>query len=77
MPLHIVPDYIIYDELKRERERRSRDDRPQLEVPRYTPYWPDEAERRNSERDEHDPSQDQPSPQQDEQERGEAIISMW
>lgn len=38
----MLPDYIIYDELKRERERREReqDQRPQLEIPRYMPYWP-------------------------------------
>jgi hypothetical protein len=38
----MLPDYIIYDELKRQRERqeRERDERPQLEVPRYMPYWP-------------------------------------
>ena len=38
----MLPEYIIYDELKRERERRerNRDQRPQLEVPRYLPYWP-------------------------------------
>lgn len=38
----MLPDYIIYDELRRreqleETERR----RPQLEIPRYVPYWPD------------------------------------
>ncbi len=39
----MLPDYIIYDELKRQRERleRERDNRPQLEVPRYVPYWPE------------------------------------
>jgi hypothetical protein len=38
----MLPDYIIYDELKRERERgeREQDQRPQLEIPRYMPYWP-------------------------------------
>ncbi len=44
MPVHIVPDYIIYDELKKQRERRSqeeREQRPQLEMPRYVPYWPE------------------------------------
>jgi hypothetical protein len=37
----MLPDYIIYDELKREREKkREQESRPQLEVPRYIPYWP-------------------------------------
>ena len=64
MPLHIVPDYIIYDELKKERQRKSRDNRPRLEVPKYVPMWPED------EHDEH-------SEAQDEQERGEVIIPMF
>lgn len=38
----MLPDYIIYDELRR-REEREQDERPrpQLEVPRYVPYWPE------------------------------------
>lgn len=41
-PEKYVPDYIIYDELKKQRrERVAREQRPQLEMPRYIPYWPD------------------------------------
>lgn len=41
-PHTYVPDYIIYDELKRKRESAQRDEkRPQLEMPRYMPYWPE------------------------------------
>lgn len=37
----MLPDYIIYDELKRERERREqREERPRLEIPLYMPQWP-------------------------------------
>lgn len=73
MPLHIVPDYIIYDELKKERERRIQDEqRPQLEVPRYVPYWPEPAVRESSEESFEDEQE-----RRDDQERGETIISMW
>ncbi len=39
----MLPDIFIYDELKRRRDRlnEQRDNRPQLEVPRYVPYWPE------------------------------------
>ena len=39
-----LPDYLIYDELERERQerRREEDERPRLEVPRYMPYWPED-----------------------------------
>lgn len=39
----MLPDIFIYDELKRRRDRldEQRDNRPQLEVPRYIPYWPE------------------------------------
>ncbi len=60
-----VPDYIIYDELKRERERAIRDERPRLEVPRYMPMWPDEF-----------PSEDEEADEGGE-ERGETVIRMW
>lgn len=40
----MLPEYIIYDELKRQREKEQSDDRPQLEIPRYMPYWPEESE---------------------------------
>lgn len=73
MPLHIVPDYIVYDELKKERARRIQDEqRPQLEVPRYSPYWP-ELTHENSDANPHD----EESERREDQERGETIISMW
>ena len=34
----MLPDYIIYDELKREREGKGREERPHLEIPHYMPY---------------------------------------
>lgn len=39
----MLPDYIIYDELKRERERRERErgGRPQIQIERPLPYWPE------------------------------------
>lgn len=61
----IVPDYIIYDELKKRRERAG--DRPRLEVPRYVPYWPESEEADGAEPDE------EPS----EGDRGEVTIPMW
>ena len=61
-----VPDYIIYDEMRRKRERAERDDRPRLEVPRYEPYWPPaDADADDSETREEKPS------------RGETVIRMW
>ena len=60
----IVPDYIIYDELKRKREEQQRrESQPRLEVPRYIPFWPEE------EPEEEDSSE--------ETERGEVVIPMW
>lgn len=49
-----LPDYLIYDELERERQerRREKEDRPRLEVPRYMPYWPDEEGEDEKESDE-------------------------
>lgn len=37
----MLPDYIIYDELKKERERRRRErsERPRIEQP--PPFWPE------------------------------------
>ena len=69
-PEKYVPDYIIYDELKRQRqERATREERPQLEMPRYIPYWPeagfDEPGAEHKERDE-----------EQGEERGEVIIQM-
>jgi hypothetical protein len=38
----MLPDYIIYDELKKEREERDQlRERPRLEIPRYPMYRPD------------------------------------
>jgi hypothetical protein len=37
----MLPEYIIYDELKRQRKEQEIDERPQLEIPRYMPYWPE------------------------------------
>lgn len=70
-PEKYVPDYIIYDELKRQRqERATREERPQLEMPRYIPYWPeagfDEPDAERRERDE-----------EQGEERGEIIIQMF
>ena len=67
-----VPDYIIYDELKRQRQERiSREERPQLEMPRYIPYWPESSygDPDGSDRPERD--EEHPS-----EERGEIIIQM-
>ncbi len=36
----MIPDYLIYDELKRRRAERERDQRVQLEVPLYRPRMP-------------------------------------
>ncbi len=47
----MLPDYIIYDELKKEREKRERQrERPRLEVPRHQPHLP-EAEQEDDEGD--------------------------
>lgn len=37
----MLPDYIVYDELRRREELEEVERRPYLEVPRYVPYWPD------------------------------------
>lgn len=52
-----LPDYIIYDELKREREKREerdRQERPRLEIPRHIPYWPEEEAEEDTDRNESD-----------------------
>lgn len=46
----MLPDYIIYDEMKKERERRERErdaERPRLEIPRHMPYLPEESREEN------------------------------
>lgn len=68
-PEKYVPDYIIYDELKKQRrERAAREERPQLEMPRYTPYWPDAGFG--------EPEATVPR-EEEESERGEVIIPMF
>lgn len=37
----MLPDYIIYDELKKEREREQERERPRLDIPKYRPPSPD------------------------------------
>lgn len=70
-PEKYVPDYIIYDELKRQRqERASREERPRLEMPRYIPYWPDAGFGEPGE--DHSKEEDE----SDSQERGVVIIQM-
>lgn len=57
----MLPDYIIYDELKKERQKREElRERPRLEIPRYPVYEP-----------EFDPEQPET---EEEAERGVAII---
>ncbi len=59
----MLPDYIIYDELRRQHEvDEVGRNRPHLEVPQYIPYWPD------LERDE--------DHEDDESDRGVIIIQM-
>jgi hypothetical protein len=70
MSNYIVPDYIIYDELKRERERERHieAERPLLEIPRYLPHIPEMG---------FDSPNDDNHTAEDEVERGEVIIPMW
>jgi hypothetical protein len=49
----VLPDYIIYDELRRrEQQDETNRPRPQLEIPRYVPYWPDSEVEEEAEDDE-------------------------
>ena len=52
----VLPDYIIYDELRRRRQQDEDErPRPQLEIPRYVPNWPEsEADDESEEEDETD-----------------------
>lgn len=34
-----LPDYIIYDELKREREKREEESRPRVYIPVHDPHY--------------------------------------
>ncbi len=36
----MLPDYIIYDELKKQREKRNHE-RPRVNIERPIPYWPE------------------------------------
>lgn len=67
MPHTIVPDYIIYDELKRQRQRRRResDIRPQLDAPCYLPYVSEDSEI------------EEKKDQNTHEDRGEVVIRMW
>ena len=50
----MLPDYIIYDELRRQQElEEAEQHRPYLEVPQYIPYWP-EAEKTEEEDEDRD-----------------------
>lgn len=54
----MLPDYLIYDELKKRREKeelKREEQRPRLDVPRYIPLWPDEPEKEEPSEDRHDP----------------------
>jgi len=57
----MLPDYIIYDELKKERQKREElRERPRLEIPIYPHHRPDYDEWEREEKEE--------------TERGEAIL---
>ena len=47
----MLPDYLIYDELKRRRESEELEQRPQLEVPRYMPMLPEDGYKSDDSRD--------------------------
>lgn len=59
----MLPDYIIYDELKRERNERD-ESRPRVEIPQDPPPEFDESEEQSEEEDE------------EESDRGVTIIEM-
>ena len=60
----MLPDFIIYDELKKEREKREQlRERPRLEIPCPLPYLPDPEE--------------ETSEHEDGSERGVAILQFW
>lgn len=51
----MLPDYIIYDELERERdERDDQGERPRVEIPQRPPPEFDEPEREEQQEDEED-----------------------
>lgn len=59
----MLPDYIIYDELKKEREDEGSAERPRVEIPRQPPPEFDEPEAQEEEEEE-------------ENDRGVTIIEM-
>lgn len=61
----MLPDYIIFDQLKKERERREqeRGGRPRIEIERPLPYWPE-------------PEFEGPEQEEDKADRGVEIIKM-
>ncbi len=61
----MLPDFIIYDELKRQREQRERQrhQRPQLDLELPLPYWPEREF-------------DGPKDERDQPERGVEIIKI-
>jgi hypothetical protein len=68
----MIPDYIIYDELRRRRQQEERDQQPAvLELPLYTPeiarYYEEEREREER--------PDEP-PRDEERDRGVVIIDI-
>ena len=68
MSKSIVPDYIIYDELKRQREQIRKEERPVLHMPKYIPVWPEGAAEAPRHGEDHSDT---------EKERGEVVIQMW
>lgn len=57
----MIPDYIIYDELRRRRQQEEQDQQPAvLELPLYSPeivrYYDEQREREEREDEERDPS---------------------
>ena len=57
-PKEMIPDYLIYDEIKRRRTERERDQRVQLEVPLYRPRLPISEPPKDDEDEGHDDSVD-------------------
>ncbi len=48
----MLPEYVIYEELKRLRQLDNQYDKTvQLEIPHHIPFWPEEEEREEQDRD--------------------------
>jgi hypothetical protein len=61
----MIPDYIIYDELRRRRQQEERDQQPAvLELPLYSPeivrYYDEQREREEREREEREREDEDP-----------------